>query len=150
MDNIKEVLDEAGIIYQSLNLPKKDKSKEVKLEAYLINLSINNAIISGGIVNGKWDKPVMILFYYNIKYIEERDGLLKVYEIINRFNQSCRYGSFTYDDGDIMYSLTIPIIERERISKEVFKYYFDRCLAIVKESFEELQNESWKNIYIHF
>ncbi len=142
MGSIKEVLDEAGIIYQSINLPKEERKNDVTLEAYLINLSINNMIVSGGIIEGNMDNHVTILFFDNIKSIEEKYGLLKVYEIINRFNQSCRYGNFVYDDGDITYSLAIPVIERKKISKTVFKYYFERCLSTVKDAFGELQNES--------
>ncbi len=138
MDSIKEVLDESGIIYQNLNMAKQERKKEVILETYLINLSINNAIVSGGIVEGSRDNHVTILFYYSAKVIEEKYGVLKVFEIVNHFNQSCRYGNFVYEDGDITYSLAIPVIERKRISKAVFKYYFDRCLSTVKDAFEEI------------
>lgn len=139
MDSIKEVLDEAGIIYQNIKLPRKES--EIMSEAYLIKLSVNNMIVSGGIIEGNMENHVTILFYDNIKSIEEKYGREKVYEIINRFNQICRYGNFVYDDGDITYSLAIPIIDRKKISKSVFKFYFDRCLSTVKDAFGELQDE---------
>ena len=142
MDCIKEVLDEAGIIYQSINLSKEEKRRDASVDAYLINLSISTMIVTGGIIEGDMDNHVTILFFGDIRPFKEKYGILKTYEIINRFNQSCRYGNFVYDDGDITYSLSIPIIERKELSKSVFKYYFDRCLSTVKDAFGELQNES--------
>lgn len=140
-NNIEEVLDEAGIMYQTLNVKKEDDQNE-DVNTYFINLSINNELIYGGIVEGHADKHVTIIFFSSVIHLENKLGHLKILEIINNFNKACRYGNFVYDDGDITYSLSVPVISGEKISKSVFEYYFSRCLSTVKEAFGELQNES--------
>lgn len=141
--NIREVLNEAGILYQTSNMRKE--KPETDMDAYFINLSINNEIIHGGIVEDDADKHVTIIFFASARKVEKKTGYLKLLELINDLNKECRYGNFVYDDEEITYSLSIPVISSDKISKYEFKYYFDRCLSTVKEAFGDIQDELRKN-----
>ena len=142
-NNISQVLDDTGIIYTTLNLEQEEKNEDRQINTYFIKLLIQNNVISGGIKED--DKMVTVLFFDNIAEYEEKIGCLQVLEIINELNQTCKFGNFTYEDKDITYSLFIPKVETNEISKAVFKYYFEYCLSTVKDSFEEVFCELRKN-----
>lgn len=143
--SIREVLDEAGIIYRNLNLDKEEENEETEINTYLIKLLINNVMVSGGIAENNKNKMITILFFYNIAEYEEEVGELKILQIINELNQVCKFGNFTYESKDITFSFFLPIIGSEEISKSVFEYYFKNCLSVVKDAFEEIFDELREN-----
>lgn len=137
---IKNVLDELGVIYR---LEINKMNHDVTIDTYFINLIVDNNIINGGILDGGApdDKHISIMFYFaNVTRngeIEENEILKKV----NELNQECKYGNFIFDeDGDIVYSLAVPAIETEQVDREVFKFYFDSVILIIKSVVKDIVN----------
>ncbi len=134
-DQIEKVLNDMGIIYRKEEM----EMDSVKIDTYLLHLVSDNIIFLGGILDGgaNDDRHITIMFFSHIKKIEKEYDILKK---INEMNKSCKYGNFTFDGGDVMYNLAIPMIKDDSISESVFRFYFENVISTIKGVSGELLN----------
>ena len=135
---IETTLNELGIIYKYDEMIRND----VTIDAYLIHLISDNTIFWGGILDGgaSDDKHITIMFFCNLPSKFKGTSINRFLPIINELNRGCKYGNFTCDNEDIIYTLSIPLINNTTVPKPVFKFYFENVISIVKGASVELQN----------
>lgn len=139
-ENIKSVLDELQIIYRM----DQTELNEQPIDTYLISLVVDNVMVRGGILDRreKDSSYIDILFFFNSDASERYKDITELLKKVNELNVMCKYGNFYMDeDKDIVYSLVIPIIEGDSVNKEVFKYYFNSTLSVVKDAVSDMNYE---------
>lgn len=139
-ENIRSVLEELQIIYEM----NHTTFNGLPIDTYMISLVVENVIVRGGILDKRekeYLNHINIVFFFSVNTLKECEDDKEIYKRVNDLNTLCKYGNFYVDDDkDIVYSLVIPAISDETIDKEVFKYYFNSTLSVIKDAVEDLKD----------
>lgn len=123
---IKQVLSELEISYKE----KVIELEGSKFDSYIVMLSKGDRTIIGGIIDksentDESERCVNLLFFMHRELLKRKDD---IGDVVNSLNMGCRYGGFTYDERDINYYLSIPVIKGKGISHDVFLFYIEQVI----------------------